>query len=194
MQAAARFKDRRSSCRLQPDSRTGAVHAGCSQVQGPAQTSSSSKNAGPFCELKKLKLFDLTGKYLQCFSHEDECFAAGNRSISAACMNCCSISFLPHAVLKLLSELFPNPPEFLKLNSHRVKFIHIIIHIIHKSTAHIVHTARRLSFRIILSSRIQEIFRHKVQMQPPFTIKTDSPPELPDDCPPLSKFIFTESL
>ena len=39
------------------------------------QASSSSKNAGPFCELKKLKLFDLTGKDLQCFSHEDGCFA-----------------------------------------------------------------------------------------------------------------------
>jgi hypothetical protein len=42
------------------------------------QTSSSSKNAGPICELKKLTLFDLTGKDLQCFSHEDGCFAAGN--------------------------------------------------------------------------------------------------------------------
>ena len=80
------------------------------------------------------------------------------------------------------------------VNSHRVKFIHIIIHIIHKSTPHTVHTTRRLGFRIILSSRIQEIFRHKVQMQPPFTIKTDSTPELPDDCPPLRQFIFTESL
>jgi hypothetical protein len=39
------------------------------------QTSSSSKNAGPICELKKLTLFDLTGKDLQCFSHEDGCFA-----------------------------------------------------------------------------------------------------------------------
>jgi hypothetical protein len=36
-----------------------------------AQTPSSSKNAGPFCEVKKLKLFDLTGKDPQCFSHED---------------------------------------------------------------------------------------------------------------------------
>ena len=102
MHAAATFKVRRSSCTLQPGSRSDAVHARCSQVQGPAQTSSSSKNAGPFCELKKLKLFDLTGKYLQCFSHEDECFAAGNQSICAACMNCCQISFHPHAVLQLL--------------------------------------------------------------------------------------------
>ena len=47
-------------------------------IRDPAQTSSSSKNAGPFCELKKLKLFDLTGKDPQCFSHEDGCFAAGN--------------------------------------------------------------------------------------------------------------------
>ena len=73
-------------------------------------------------------------------------------------------------------------------------FIHNIIHIIHKSTAHTVHTARLLEFQIILSSRIKEIFRHMVKMQPPFTIKTDSTPELPDDCPPLRQFIFTESL
>ena len=47
-------------------------------IRDPAQTSSSSKNADPFCELKKQKLFDLTGKDPQCFSHEDGCFAAGN--------------------------------------------------------------------------------------------------------------------
>ena len=41
-----------------------------------------------------------------------------------------------------LSELFRKPPVFFVVNSHRVKFIHRIIHIIHKSTAHIVHTAR----------------------------------------------------
>ena len=46
-----------------------------SKSQNTVQTSSSSKNAGPFCELKKLKLFDLTVKDLQCFSHEDGCFA-----------------------------------------------------------------------------------------------------------------------
>jgi hypothetical protein len=37
------------------------------EFRNPAQTSSSSKNAGPFCELKKLKLFDLTGKDLLLF-------------------------------------------------------------------------------------------------------------------------------
>ena len=47
-------------------------------IRDPAQTSSLSKNADPFCELKKQKLFDLTGKDPQCFSHEDGCFAAGN--------------------------------------------------------------------------------------------------------------------
>jgi hypothetical protein len=36
-----------------------------------AQTPSSSKNAGPLSELKKLTLFDLTEKDPQCFSHED---------------------------------------------------------------------------------------------------------------------------
>ena len=33
------------------------IQAGCNEVQNPAQTSSSSKNAGLFCELKKAKAF-----------------------------------------------------------------------------------------------------------------------------------------
>jgi hypothetical protein len=56
----------------------GRFRLAAAELQYPAQTSSSSKNAGPICELKKLKLFDLTVKDLQCFSHEDGCFAAGN--------------------------------------------------------------------------------------------------------------------
>jgi len=47
-----------------------------SEFRDPAQTSSSSKNASPFCDRKKL--FDLTGNDPQCFSHKDGCFAAGN--------------------------------------------------------------------------------------------------------------------
>ncbi len=38
-----------------------AVQQAAAECQNPAQTPSSSKNAGPFCELEKLKLFDLTG-------------------------------------------------------------------------------------------------------------------------------------
>jgi hypothetical protein len=33
------------------------IQAGCSEAQNPAQTSSSSKNAGLFCELKKANAF-----------------------------------------------------------------------------------------------------------------------------------------
>jgi hypothetical protein len=66
------FKSHNSRAAIQPFRRA------VPTFQKPTQTSSSSKNAGPFCELKKLKLFDLTVKDLQCFSHEDECFAVGN--------------------------------------------------------------------------------------------------------------------
>ena len=77
MQAAARFKDRRKHH----------LHRKTSFLPS---------------ELKNAYAFLISQSERQCFSHEDECFAAGNQSICAACMNCCQISFHPHAVLQLL--------------------------------------------------------------------------------------------
>ena len=55
----------------------------------PAQTSSSSKNAGPPLRAKKMHSHLLISRSdLQCFSHEDECFAAGNRTANTVCLNC----------------------------------------------------------------------------------------------------------
>ena len=46
-----------------------------SKFMPPAQTSSSSKNAYPLCELKNAFAFLISRSDIQCFSHEDGCFA-----------------------------------------------------------------------------------------------------------------------
>ena len=50
------------------------------KTMNPAQTSSSSKNAGPALRAKKMHPhFLISQSDRQCFSHEDRCFAPGNK-------------------------------------------------------------------------------------------------------------------
>ena len=52
------------------------------------QTSSSSKNAGRFPASQKSWRFLVSQSDLQCFSHEDGCFAAGNEMQGQPHLNC----------------------------------------------------------------------------------------------------------
>ena len=57
------------------------IQAGCSEVQNPAQTSSSSKNAGPFCELKKAKAFLISQKGPAMFFSRRWMLCSGNERV-----------------------------------------------------------------------------------------------------------------